>query len=369
MLDSVHSARWLSRFSNQEIEFLLFPSSPNRRIHPGILRLVRGDYKANYSLVPLASVLAIPMWAADKILGNALRGAFVRSEIKRFGPEIVHAMELQHAGYIALRALENFKSPQVKLASTNWGSDIFWFQQFPRHRSIIRRLLRISDVYSAECERDVELAKKFGYTGAIMPTFPNSGGFSEGELGMFNIGHGTRDLIVVKGYQGWVGRAKIALHALAAIADKIENLHVVVISGDKGTARLANRLYRQKKIVNLTVHRKGSLDHSQVLELLRRARVFVGISLSDGISTTMLEAMAMGAIPVQTSTACCDEWFTETGISVKEITVQSVGSGILKGLALANEDEAILRNRQAVLTRASWASANENVKKFYHSSL
>jgi glycosyltransferase involved in cell wall biosynthesis len=34
----------------------------------------------------------------------------------------------------------------------------------------------------------------------------------------------------------------------------------------------------------------------------------VGHSLSEGISTSMLEAMAMGAIPIQTCTSCADEW-------------------------------------------------------------
>ena len=33
MADSVHTARWLRQFDSDEIEFVLFPSTPHRRIH------------------------------------------------------------------------------------------------------------------------------------------------------------------------------------------------------------------------------------------------------------------------------------------------------------------------------------------------
>jgi hypothetical protein len=45
----------------------------------------------------------------------------------------------------------------------------------------------------------------------------------------------------------------------------------------------------------------------------------------------MLEAVAMGAIPVQTSTACCDEWFGDSGVAVHEITVPVVKNAIKQG--------------------------------------
>jgi glycosyltransferase involved in cell wall biosynthesis len=51
-----------------------------------------------------------------------------------------------------------------------------------------------------------------------------------------------------------------------------------------------------------------------MLDLFASSRIYVGISLSDGISTSLLEAMAMGAFPIQTSTACVDEWFAD-GVS------------------------------------------------------
>jgi len=43
MLDSIHAARWLTQFTDQKIDFLLFPSSPHRRGHPELERLLAGS--------------------------------------------------------------------------------------------------------------------------------------------------------------------------------------------------------------------------------------------------------------------------------------------------------------------------------------
>src|SRR5262249_11962200 len=51
--------------------------------------------------------------------------------------------------------------------------------------------------------------------------------------------------------------------------------------------------------------------HDQILEWYSKARIYLGISISDAISTSALEAMALGAFPIQTNTSCCDEWFED----------------------------------------------------------
>jgi glycosyltransferase involved in cell wall biosynthesis len=44
-----------------------------------------------------------------------------------------------------------------------------------------------------------------------------------------------------------------------------------------------------------------------MLKHFSEARIYIGISLSDGISTSLLEAMATGCYPIQTSTSCANE--------------------------------------------------------------
>ncbi len=363
MYDSIHSARWLSQFQDQDIEFLLFPSSPHRRVHKNLKDLVSGSSKASYRLLPLSKLFGLPLWIADKFVDNFFRSTLVKSAIRSFKPQIVHAMELQNAGYIAAKAMSS--KSDSKLIATNWGSDIFWFQQFPKHRDKLRHLLSVADYYSCECNRDVALAKSLGFQGQEMPVIPNAGGFSKELLGKQVPLLTDRKVIAIKGYHGWVGRAKVALQAVEAIATDLKAYRLVVYSANRGTIKLAKQIAKRTGL-DISIFGKGKLSHNQVLELFASAKIYVGLSLSDGISTSLLESMAMGAIPVQTATACCDEWFTDSGVKVKEITVEGVQKAILEGLKLAENQAHSDRNREIIRTKADADDVAKIAQGFYN---
>ena len=363
MFDSIHSARWLSQFQDQDIEFLLFPSSPHRKIHKNLKGLVAGNSVANYKLFPLSRYFGLPLWIADKFVDNWFRSSLVKRAIKTFKPDFVHAMELQNAGYIAAKAMESKTS--AKLIATNWGSDIFWFQQFPKHRQKLEQLLKTSDYYSCECNRDVALAKSLGFQGHVMPVIPNAGGFSKEVMDQQVSLLRDRKVIAIKGYHGWVGRAKVALEAVEAIAADLKSYRLVVYSANRGTIKLAKQISSRTGL-DITVFGKGKLSHNQVLELFASAKIYVGLSVSDGISTSLLESMAMGAIPVQTATACCDEWFTDSGVKVTEITVEKVQAAILAGLKLAEDQSLSDKNRQIIRTKANAEDVAKIAQGFYN---
>ena len=364
MLDSIHLARWLDQFKDQDIQFLLFPSSPHRRVRPELKALLQGGSKATYRLVGGARWWALPLWLADKLFGNILRGWLLRSQVSRFSPDFIHLLEFQNAGYIALRALKGGRKPGPRIIATNWGSDIYWFRRFPKHESKIRNLLAASDFYSAECQRDVSLALSLGFKGVVLPVIPNAGGFDDHVLSRPTTPIGNRNVIAIKGYDGWVGRAKVALAAVEEIADSISGLEVVVYSANVGVLRTARKVASTTGL-QIKVHRKGSLTHTEMLDLFAKSKIYVGISESDGISTSLLESMAMGAIPVQTSTSCCDEWFQDSGVSVSEISVSAVAGAILRGLSLAGNQANSDKNREIVRQRANARDVFLKAKVFY----
>jgi glycosyltransferase involved in cell wall biosynthesis len=79
----------------------------------------------------------------------------------------------------------------------------------------------------------------------------------------------------------------------------------------------------------------------------------------------MLEAMAMGAIPVQTSTACCDEWFGDSGIAVHEIKVPAVKNAIREGLKLAEDPANAEKNLKTIKFKASADTVQRVELRFY----
>ena len=361
MFDAVHAGRWLEQFKDEEIDFVLFPSSPHRRAHSKIRTLIGSSGPATYKLAPGSKIYGLPLWFLDKLLSNRLRGFILREIEERFSPHIVHALELTNAGYVSLRAFATSEK-RFKLISTNWGSDIHWFSRFPKHRKRLTELLSISDAYSCECHRDVELAKDLGFSGEVLPVIPNAGGLSHLESSLTPIEE--RKLILVKGYQNWAGRANVAISALSQLRQELDGYRVVVFS-----ANLSTIFFAKSKLgslgENLVIHRKFSLSHEQVLTLFSQARIYVGLSVTDGISTSMLEAMAMGAIPVQTSTSCCDEWFSDSGVAIREISIEAVRAGILRALDLAENPRNVAKNLDTIRMKADAGKVSLVARTFY----
>jgi len=364
MFDSTHSARWLGQFQTQKIDFLLFPSSPHRRIHPELEKLLASSGASSFRLAPLARYFALPLWVLDKFANNFFRGSLLKAAIRSFQPSLVHSMELQNAGYLALRALSAGKPKGLKLLVTNWGSDIFWFQRFPLHKAKLEKLLQLADIYSAECERDVVLARNLGFTGHAMPVIPNAGGFSEADFAIPRFAPSERKTIALKGYHGWVGRAKVSLEAVREMSEELQGYKIIVYSANRSVLKLAKQISKQTGL-EITAFGKGAMSHKQVLEMFAKSKIYVGLSESDGISTSMLEAMAMGAIPVQTSTACCDEWFGDSGVAVHEITIPTVKNAIREGLKLAEDATNAEKNLETIKKKAGTRFVSAIALKFY----
>ena len=178
-------------------------------------------------------------------------------------------------------------------------------------------MLKSADFYSCECHRDIELARELGFAGQVMPVIPNAGGFdlpyvaNRRQLRRPS----QRKLILVKGYQSFAGRALTALDAVEQCESELQGTMIRVYSASLETKARVSEL---KTSTRLDIDVLEHASHDAMLRLFGRARVYLGVSISDGISTSMLEAMAMGAFPVQTHTACCSEWFKdgESGFAI-----------------------------------------------------
>ena len=364
MLDSVHLAGWLTHFVGKDIEFKLFPSGPNRRLHRQIGELLarHGD---QFSIVTGAQWLGLPSWMLDKVFGNRFRSFFLRRLADNWRPNLVHALELQNAGYLCHTAFARSKR-EFEFGVTNYGSDIYWFSQKAKHRRKLKSLLGVVDFYSAECERDVELAKELGYRGQVRPVFPNSGGIPDDIFRKLGEAIRPRDAATLKGYHGWAGRALVGLDAIEKIAHKMPISTLYIHS-----ASLATRVHvwrmRENVPFEIRIYSKGSLTREEVLTHLSQSLVFIGISRTDGISTTMLEAMAVGAIPVQTSTACCHEWFSDSGVAISEINREAIATAILKGFELAKTDKSRKLNWATIKSKGLKSVVAAHAETFYSS--
>lgn len=320
---SVHTARWIAQLHEQGYELHLFPSIVTP-VHPKLTNItVHYGWSEQWLTATHPHQKTLNFWL-ERLFGMVLRrlcnnlllrwrGKQLASLIERLQPDVIHAMEMQAAGYLTFMA-KNYLNHFPVWIVTNWGSDIFLYGKQPKHQTKIQQVLANCDFYTCECERDVHLARQFGFKKKVLSVTPNTGGFDLAHL--HSISHEShpseRRVILLKGYQHFAGRALIGLQALISCVDVLHGYTIVIYSAFNTVIKAAKLFTKQTGIAHLCVPQGTS--HDEMLSLHANARVSIALSISDGISTSLLEAMVMGSFPIQTCTSCADEWI-EHGVS------------------------------------------------------
>ncbi len=99
----------------------------------------------------------------------------------------------------------------------------------------------------------------------------------------------------------WVGCVKLCV-------DQLSGYEIVIYSAEEDV-RIAAELFEQDTGIKVTILSRTSYE--EILKLHGRARISIGLSISDAISTSLLEAMIMGSFPIQSGTACANEWVVD----------------------------------------------------------
>lgn len=333
MSGSIHTHRWISQVADGVRDIHLFPSVEAGYLHPGIENVTvhnnmflgqKGTFSSRrfrdipahlYPFLLAAKIFWRLLWAVSRFVPRDRRLAGL---IRRIRPDVVHSLEIQHAGYLGLGAKRRRKGGFPPWIVTNWGSDIYLFGRLSEHEPKIREVLSECDYYSCECHRDIGLAREYGLKGEELPVFPNTGGFDlEGLFRLRAPGPpSARRLIVLKGYQHWAGRALVGLRALERCADLLKGYEVAIFSASS-EVMIAAELFSKSTSVPVRIVPLES-PQEEILQLHGHARVSIGLSISDAISTALLEAMVMGSFPIQSCTSCAEEWVEDgrTGILV-----------------------------------------------------
>ncbi|MHB8862388.1 MAG: glycosyltransferase [Pirellulaceae bacterium] len=325
MSESVHSARWIHQLADRGWELHLFPSGAPI-LHSGFANVIfHPPYrKWNYSKPPGNKIVGRSMmvgrlWRTGSkwFPGLFKEAKRLASLIDRLQPDVVHSIEIQHAGYLTLEAARLTKRPFPTWLTTNWGSDTYLFGRLAEHREKIRQVFQACDYYSCECQRDIRAARELDFSGSVWPVLPNGGGFHLAQATAWRAPGpaASRRVIALKGYQNWAGRSLVGLRAIVMCADVLQGYRIAIYNANPDVELAAQLASRQ---TGIPIDIVPPVAHEEMLRLHGRARVSIGLSISDGVSTSFLEALAMGSFPIQSSTAAADEWIThgESGFIV-----------------------------------------------------
>ncbi|HEV2863458.1 MAG TPA: glycosyltransferase, partial [Pyrinomonadaceae bacterium] len=317
---SVHTARWINQVADRGWDLHLFPASEDTP-HPDYRNLTA------YYTQPLPrgllheSVRVRALWplpvGAHKVRRLAARlparwtdrAEWLARVIRRVKPDIVHALEFQAAGYLVARTWPLLGADRPPLVASNWGSDIYHYGPLPEHAEKIRALLAAADYYTAECHRDVGLAREYGFRGEAWPVLPAAGGFDIENMRQYREPGPTsrRRVVALKGYQHWAGRGLVGLRALELCADLLKSKGLTAVVHSIYNPEVPPAVEQAARRTGLRIETLAVESREEVLRLQGRARVSIGLSISDGLSTSALEALIMGAFPVQSDTSCLCE--------------------------------------------------------------
>ena len=360
MPSSIHAARWIEQLGGLGWDLHFFPCFLERAHHElRHVTLYGLPMKRPADLHPSVrwrGVWPLPRGAAriqpsvQKRLPNLLAGL-----ISALKPDLVHSLESQHAGYLTLKARQRLASFPPWILQ-NYGSDIFLFGRLPDHARRVHALLASVDFYHAECERDVGLARAAGFAGEVLGVLPNAGGLHLERLETLRSPGpvSARRTIAVKGYQGWVGRALVALRALELNAEALQDYRIRVFGATSPEIGIAAELLAGS--TGLDVEVLPPCSHDEVLRLHGRARTSIALGISDGIPQGAIEAMAMGSFPIQSNTSCLGDWVEDgqTGILVHPEDPMAVADAVRRVVSDGElVDRAAEANAAVIAERAS----------------
>ncbi len=347
LANSVHTARWIRQLEGAGWDLHLFPAEWPCDCHPLLPRVrVHGMGLCRPADFPpaLSAAGCWPWrtggWAAESLARRFVPGwedrvAQLVRTIKRVRPDVVHSLEMQRAGYLTGAAARRFGNRFPPWLYSVWGSDLYHFGKQPEHRDRIHDVLARCDYLTADCERDLRLAAQFGFAGETIGVLPGGGGFAVEAMTAWRVLPVTqRRIVVVKGYQNeaWGGRALVALQAIEHCADALRGHEVVVYSA---VPVVHDRVNELKVTRGINIRILPPSPHDVLLKLMGTARCSIGLGLTDGTPNTLLEAMIMGALPIQSDSSAASEWIRDgwNGILVSVADLAAVESALRRALS------------------------------------
>jgi hypothetical protein len=373
---SIHAARWANLFRASNFRIVIFPSviqvpcpefEPFHEISsleqvdgllPGEIGVVNGnliDVVADSAEDRLRGYKPIRSYA-EAVPETTPSPASLVTLIKAIRPTLLHSLELQHGGYLCLEARRRMGSDFPRWLASSWGSDIFLYRKLPEHVPVLRELFQNIDALHSDCARDLDVAVELGFQGHHFPVVPAAGG---ADLSSYPDPASLpppskRSVILVKGNHGWAGRSINTLMALHRIAPAIKSYRIRVTHSGIAVQRSVEMLAREDGLdIGLDPYYPC---HSSAIERLAAARFVVATGISDGIGTTLLEAMAVGTFCIQANTSCACEWVTpgRTALITSPHDVSAIGDAIIKAATDdALVDDAVTINRKTIVQRWS----------------
>ena len=292
---------------------------------------------------------------------------FIEKAINNIEPDIVHCFEMQLSGLPILPVMEQNKLPFIY---SSWGSDLFYYKELGVSKEKLSQFYRRVDYLITDCKRDHEIMMKNGFSNQFLGVFSGNGGLT---IDHSKIKPSTeRDTILIKGYDDGVGKASLVLEAFERISkDELQNKNIVIYSADD-TVQQQIKASKKLSRLSITVYSRFTfIENIKLLELMGQSCIHIANSISDGMPNALLEAMSMGAFPIQSNPGQVTEevitdskngYLIHNPLDVEEI-VSHIKNALLNESLRASAQDFNINFTQTHYNRATLQPKIENLYK------
>lgn len=353
--DTDHELYWFDILNRGELETLSsvhqFTDWRKRK-----LPYIKGEYFLRKK-IPLLYEKIIPYLevSVEEALGKI---------ILEIQPDVIHSFEMQSCSYPILSIMK--KWPNIMWLYSCWGNDLYYYQNFSSHLKKIKEVLKQVDFLHTDCTRDYVMAKKIGFSGNHVGVIPGGTGYKLEELESYKLPISKRNIILVKGYEHTFGRGLNIVKALHSLQNEIQKFEIVIFAAHSEVLD-----YITSNNLNFKVFGRNALSHQEIMKLMGKSLIYIGNSISDGMPNTLLEAIIMGAFPIQSNPGNATEEIIENGDNGFLINdAESISEIETLVLSIINNkrllENAFLKNKKITIERLEYSVNKIKVNEVYN---
>lgn len=355
--DSIHTQRWLERVTKSVAEVHLLcldplQSPPPARVYVHVLRDRAASLPGRASPIRTGRAHA---WVRLLIGIQRYRSAGLKAALSRIKPDVLHAHYVSDAGVVA--ALSGFRP----LVLSAWGSDIL---VDPRKslptRLLVRHALRSADAVTFDSDEVASEIRRLA--GREVPTAKVLFGVERSRLSA-PIKDKQRVILSARNHESHYNIDAV-IRAWATIEAETPTWSLEVAGSGSETSQLRTLAH------DLNANRvtfSGQLSRDDLWAQLQKASVFVSVPTWDGVSATVLEALAAGCFPVVSDLPSNREWVIDGDNGT--VSRGDLARDLSAAIAVIEDETrfAAVRdeNRQLIESRAVFEDQMERVLDLY----
>ncbi|MCM2284782.1 MAG: glycosyltransferase [Desulfobacula sp.] len=245
--------------------------------------------------------------AANRRHPTSMESALVQV-IDAWQPHVIHTLGIDPASYFFKRTRDTFMSGQCKarwVVQARGGPDLAIKRFDPVHAPLIQGVIQSCDHFIADNMQNYAIAEEMGlgpenWQNPGLGVVPGPGGLDLDELAKLSTGKPSeRERVILwpKAYEINSSKAMPVFEAIIKYWEQLRPCRIEMLWYVQPEIQMwYEKLFPPE--IKKYCPTFGRLSHQETLERIGKSRVLLAPSLSDGIPNTMMEAMALGAVPI-----------------------------------------------------------------------